>query len=331
MALRHPAIDRSSGKSGLRSKSVAPVAPAPTLDLSLLHARPVKVGKLEHVHLCLVGCGGSGSWLAPAVARTARQLREHGVAVGVTFVDPDIVESANTFRQNFSEGEIGRSKAETLAMRFSAAWGLEIHARPELFRSSMVREDHASSLTVLLGCVDNAAGRRAMAEALDRGEGWSGGAETAPSRRWWLDCGNSRTSGQVLIGSTRKPERLLRAFYLPDRCSALPAPCLQHPELLTPKPEELGPGETGLSCAEMAARNAQSLTVNQMVAAIAADYLNGLVLSQSLTAFATYFDLAAKAMRSKYVTPEALAAFAIAPKKKGGWETRRRVTAPTSR
>ncbi len=125
-----------------------------------------------------------------------------------------------------------------------------------------------------------------------------------------LPYGNSRRSGQVLIGSTLRPERLKRAFPLPDRCGALPAPSLQHPELLLPKPEELSPAETGLSCEEMVARNAQSLIVNQMIAAISADYLVQLVLSQSLIAYATYFDLATMSMRSRYITPEALAAFA---------------------
>ena len=112
----------------------------------------------------------------------------------------------------------------------------------------------------------------------------------------------------MLIGSTLKAERLKRAFPLSDRCGALP-PSLQHPELLVPKPEELSPAETGLSCEEMAARNAQSLIVNQMIAAIGADYLVQLVLSRSLIAYATYFDLATMSMRSKYISPEALVAF----------------------
>jgi hypothetical protein len=59
----------------------------------------------------------------------------------------------------------------------------------------------------------------------------------------------------------------------------------------------------------MATRNAQSLIVNQMIAAIGADYLVQLVLSQSLISYATYFDLATMSMRSKFITPEALAAF----------------------
>ena len=309
-------------KSVRNKAPIKKTAPAPSLqpiDTSVWKAIPVKVGHLERVHLCLVGVGGSGSWLAPAVARTALQLHEQGVETQVTLVDPDSIERSNIFRQNFSAAEIGRNKAESLAMRLSAAWGLEIHAQPVPFRSSMVSEVYGR-FTVVIGCVDNAAARQTMAETVDQGGWWDTRREAEPARHWWLDLGNSRRSGQVLIGSTLRPERLKRAFPLPDRCGALPAPRLQHPELLIPKPEELNSAETGLSCEEMAARNAQSLIVNQMIAAIGADYLVQLVLSQSLIAYATYFDLATMSMRSKYVTPEALEVFAT-PRRKSRKKT----------
>jgi hypothetical protein len=62
----------------------------------------------------------------------------------------------------------------------------------------------------------------------------------------------------------------------------------------------------------MAARNAQSLTVNQMAASIAADYLTGLLLSHDLRCYATYFELASKSVRSKHITPKAISEFSLA-------------------
>ena len=302
----------------------APPVPAPAIDLSLNQARPVMVGVTRALQLILVGCGGSGSWLAPAVVRIAKQYTLQGGDVDVLFVDPDIVEPANTVRQNFCQAEVGRYKAETLAMRYGAAWGLTIDMVAAPFDRQLITGMDDQTVAVLIGCVDNAAARKSIHAAFasrlkaDDGSIWS-------SRLWWLDCGNSRTSGQVLLGSTLSSLSLSRAFVLPDRCNALPAPSLQHPELLIPRPEELDPADTGLSCEEMAARNAQSLTVNQMVAAVAADYLVGLVLSRSLKAYATYFELAAHAMRSKYITPDAIARFvAKAPSKR----PRQRAPAP---
>lgn len=291
----------------------APPAPAPGMDISYSQARPIMVGLAQTLRLILIGCGGTGSWLASAVVRIARQYALQGGQVSVLFVDPDIVEPANTVRQNFCPAEVGRYKAETLAMRYGAAWALTVGMVAAPFDPQLVTHIDDQMVAVLIGCVDNAAARKsihaAFASRLKADD-----ASDIPSRLWWLDAGNSLTSGQVLLGSTLSSHCLSRAFVLPDRCNALPAPSLQHPELLISRPEELDPADTGLSCEEMAARNAQSLTVNQMVAAVAADYLVGLVLSHSLKAYATYFELAAQAMRSKYITPEALARFAAAEK-----------------
>ncbi len=280
----------------------------PELDLSFAFSKPVRVGAFSHAHLCLVGCGGTGSWLAPAVARVARVLQEQGVVTRVTFVDPDSVEHGNIYRQNFCAAEVGRNKAETLAVRYGQAWGLEIHARPRQFQARELNTRagwRERQVTVLVGAVDNAAARQELAAALRP-------CRPDDESVWWLDCGNGKTSGQVLLGSTFESQALAKAFILPDRCHALPAPTLQHPELLTARPEELDPELTGLSCEELAARNAQSLTANQMMAALAADYLSGLLLTRELRTYATYMDLHAKAMKSKPITPEALAPFVTA-------------------
>src|ERR1700730_4505196 len=50
---------------------------------------------------------------------------------------------------------------------------------------------------------------------------------------WWLDLGNSASSGQLYLGNALRAEALRGTF---DRetgiCRALPAPCIQAPELL---------------------------------------------------------------------------------------------------
>jgi PRTRC genetic system ThiF family protein len=210
-------------------------------------------------------------------------------------VDPDVVEAKNVFRQNFCDAEVGRRKAETLMQRFSAAWGVPVAAVAAPFEfGALMRE--GPGLTVLVGCVDNAAARQALHQAL-REHG-----DTAYV--WWLDCGNSYTDGQVVLGSAPNLARLGSAFRIPTVCAQLPSPVLVHPNLLVAKAEELS--DAGLSCEEILARNAQSLTVNQQVAAVAGHYLVELLLTGALKRFATYFDLASGSMRSNYITPEAL-------------------------
>ncbi len=268
----------------------------PGLDLSYLNATPVLLRRTRRMRFVLAGCGGSGSWLAPSIVRLARVLREAGRDVTVTFVDPDTVEAANVPRQNFCDAEIGCPKATALATRYGAAWGLEIKAVVGRFDPNAVAVSY-NEIVILMGCVDNAAARQSLAAALRH-------STDSPSV-WWLDCGNARESGQVLVGSASSVEALQGAFRLPSVCAALPSPALQHPELLTPLPEEVD--GSNLSCEQIALANAQSLMVNQRVAAEAADFLLRLTVG-GLRRFATYFDLNSGSARSKYTTPVAVAA-----------------------
>jgi len=262
--------------------------------LSYAKAAKLMLPVYERLRLILVGCGGTGSWLAPSIARIARLHRDQGREVEVTFFDHDGVEPKNIPRQHFCEAELGRNKATSLAARYSAAWGVEIAAVPKRFKASAVELDN-DALTILVGCVDNAAARQEIAKRL----AWLGPPV------WWLDCGNDESSGQVIAGSAVEATELVGGFTPSCKiCKALPAPSLVAPDLLEPRPEELSTSK--MSCAEIQMANAQSLAVNQMVAAIATDYLLGLV-NGGLRRFATFFDLLSGSMRSRYITPEEVA------------------------
>lgn len=264
------------------------------LDLSYARAATLMLPVYDRLRLVLVGCGGTGSWLAPSVARIARLQRDQGREVEVVFYDHDSVESKNIPRQNFCDAELGRNKAVTLAARFSAAWGVEIVAVPKRFTGASAQIDHRA-LMILIGCVDNAAARREIA----------GRVRPSMEHVWWLDCGNDESSGQVIVGSMPEAELLASAFTPSCKiCKKLPAPSLVAPDLLEPKPEELL--ESKLSCAEIQVANAQSLAVNQMVAAVATDYLLRLV-NGGLKRYGTWFDLGSGSMRSKYITAEEVA------------------------
>jgi PRTRC genetic system ThiF family protein len=273
------------------------------LDLSYARAATLLLPAHDRLRLVLVGCGGTGSWLAPSVARIARILRDQNRQVEVLFYDHDTVEPKNIPRQNFCEAELGRNKAVTLAARFSAAWGVEISAVPTKFTARALGANQYGTLTIFLGCVDNAAARKEISVRLERNSlGFSG---DDLGFRWWLDCGNGESSGQVIVGSAVEPKGLAAAFTSSCKiCKALPAPAIVAPDLLQARPEELLAEK--LSCAEIQLANTQSLAVNQQVAAIATDYLLRL-LGGSLKKFATYFDLESGSARSRYITVEEVA------------------------
>ena len=205
------------------------------LDLSFIQARPIVTRSWAKLSIVLVGCGGTGSWLAPHLARVAYVLAQEGRAVSLTFIDPDHVESKNIPRQHFSQAELGANKARALALRYGAAW-LQIVARAEPFKGEHLVAGGRSDkdLTLLVGCVDNAQARKAIAHAL-QGQNTFAGRDHVHSA-WWLDCGNSRDGGQVLLGCASNLRELEGAFE--PTCRALPSPALQRPELLHPLPEE---------------------------------------------------------------------------------------------
>lgn len=275
--------------------------PAASFDLSYVNAVPVLLRDAEELRLYLVGCGGTGSWLAPDIARLAVEYRARWRHIRVTFVDPDTVEPVNIPRQNFCQAEVGAGKAETLAARYGAAWGLEIAAVAKRFQPSLVDAPWRAA-AIIIGCVDNAAARKSIASVMDRNS-------PTPSV-WWLDCGNTVQSGQVLLGSAPTLRELTGAFVVPTFCSALPSPALQHPELLKPLPEELKGAR--MSCAEIAAANRQALTVNKQVAAHAAAMLSQF-LAGELRYFALYFDQASGTARSRYITPDNVQAIVRKP------------------
>jgi PRTRC genetic system ThiF family protein len=272
------------------------------LNTEILDARPVTLRAWTTLDLILVGCGGTGSWLAPHLARFAALLGEGGKRVRLTFCDPDTVEPVNLARQHFCRAEVGAPKAATLARRYGTAWGLDIAARMARFSPDVLPRIYDQPI-LLVGCVDNAAARRALADGCrERNAALSRGA---PPTVWWLDCGNHAQAGQVLLGTTLHPADLQPAFEPAALCRMLPSPALQHPELLEARPEEVSAPR--LSCAELALANAQSLTINQAVAAVAADYVLRLLVTGDLRRFATYLDLPSGVQTSRYTTPAAVA------------------------
>jgi len=234
-------------------------------------------------NIALVGCGGTGSWLAPHIARLVKIAQEkQGRKIETMFCDPDVVLEKNCYRQNFSYSEIGANKAEALAFRLNAAWGLEI----KTFSGPVSNLGY--NYQILVGCVDNAAARRQIAFKADRS--------------WWLDCGNSRDYGQVLLGRGRIDAHE-KPFGLEGLCTWLPSPAKQHPELLEDQPQ-VEENEVGLSCADLALQGLQSLSINARVAAEAADFLFRFLLTGDLRRYAAYISLEGGSSSSKYITDD---------------------------
>lgn len=273
------------------------------MDLSFAKAAVVMPREYTNLRIVQVGAGGTGSFAALAVARLMYELKASGKAVELLIVDPDVVESGNIPRSNFCAAEIGSFKAQSLAKRITLAWGLECHYANESFDAEVHLKQSSGdyrTLTVIVGCVDNHLARREMHRAVEQFQGYQ--SNDAPNI-WWIDGGNGKHSGQVLIGSNTKQLKPAKLFVGTTICRSLPVPSLVHPELLTDQEKETGP-VAPLSCPDRIRLGEQSLNVNQRVAVEIGEMLTATFLTSNLRRFATYFDLETGTSRSLYCTPE---------------------------
>lgn len=250
---------------------------------------PFIVPDAPHITIALVGCGGTGSHIAQTLARLAAHCRDTGgPQLQIAFVDGDTVETKNVGRQLFSAADVGTNKAKALAARFSAVFGLDILAFPYMLTSQRI--NNSGSYGLLVGAVDSAQGRRACATQLNN-FGW----------RIWIDCGNHESSGQVVVG-TALDARAMAGAMGHGLVSKLPTAPLIYPELL-----QDAPIQPRADCAAAMEDNAQSLMVNQMMAAICGQYLYDLIVRRRLMRFRTVVDLDTLTMRSDPITAAALA------------------------
>lgn len=249
--------------------------------------------------VALVGCGGTGSHLAQALARLMSHARDGGAPpIHLTLVDGDTVEPKNVGRQLFGPADVGRNKAQVLAARLSAGLGLVIDAIPRMADGHLMTDlgltQHGRErpYRVLVGAVDGPAGRRVLAHAL--------------RQRWadlWVDCGNHEHDGQVCAGTTLSERELAGAFAIPGLCAAVPAPAFQLPALLADPPAALAP----VDCAAAVQANAQALQINAVIAQVAGQYLAEIALGRRLSVFQTWVDLRGLSMRSLPITARQVA------------------------
>ena len=203
-----------------------------------------QVGR-QFLKVCVVGCGGTGGFVAEGLCRI---LTDN---IMLLLVDHDHVEEHNLVRQNFYKNELGMLKSEALAQRLSAKFSRRIaYITTPISMLELMPE-------IIIGCVDNGLARRDIADKVIKRYA---SLDNAP-HGWWVDAGNGRNFGQVLIGNCPS-EHIKKSFETKTEvCFALPLPTEQRPDLLMELP-------AALPCAEAVARDEQSSTINQCMGAL---------------------------------------------------------------
>lgn len=145
----------------------------------------------HRVSIILVGCGGTGTQVLAGLARLNHALVKLGhPGLHVTLFDDDIISDSNVGRQQFSESDIGQFKAAVAMSRVNRFYGLD-------WKSNCSKFLNQETANILITCVDAAKTRIDIAKSLKTkrlGEPYN-------HTFYWLDFGNLRATGQVVLGT----------------------------------------------------------------------------------------------------------------------------------
>lgn len=255
-----------------RRKEKAPDSAPP----SRKHVLPADYLTRGPLRVALVGVGGTGSEVMTGLTHLHLALRALDYpGLQVFAFDDDTVSPANLVRQRYHPADLGRNKAEVLVTRVNLACNLAWTAIPQKFSGDRARQPW----DLVISCVDSRAARRSLHAAA-----FGNGLYTW---RYWLDCGNDLTTGQVVLGTPRQAGKELKR--------ALPCATELHPELMdTALPEDDTP-----SCSAIEALSRQDLFVGRMVATHALDLLWQLFRHGSVAHHARYFELRSAVLASR--------------------------------
>ena len=234
------------------------------------NSKTLEISNPQYVpNVIVVGCGGTGGFVAEGLARMLSPR------INLVLIDMDVVEERNLNRQSFTMADVGLFKSEALAKRLAGKY-----QRPVQY--SMLPVGAATLPSgIVVGCLDNGPGRQAIADHLNKFQ-------------WWVDSGNDRNYGQVLIGNSRVEE--LRPAFIGSLCTKLPLPIIQQPALLAQVPRQR-------SCTEAVAMDDQSPTINQAMAALVLEVVRR-IIEGTCPWEALYLDLEAGTLAPTMATPE---------------------------
>ena len=233
----------------------------------------MKYSKTAPVKIIVLGAGGTGGYVIPHLYRIGYAAQR---SMRIIVCDGDVVEEKNLIRQNFVHQDIGRNKAQVLAERYSAAFGIECEYIPrfiewetELLKlitpDFYINRRHNISETqrvILLGCVDNNKSRQICHSAFYKQKDLI-----------YIDSGNGEHTGQVVCGVRQSG----RTTYKPV--------CSLFPDML--KTEDQFPSE--LSCAQRSISAPQSVTANLTAATALVSFLYDLLICGDLhTRYVTF-------------------------------------------
>jgi len=231
------------------------------------------------ITISLIGAGGNGSLMLARLARMDHALCQTGhPGLHVRAFDGDIVEPMNIGRQLFTPHDLGQNKVVNALTKINQAFGLQWEGIP---MNAMTFGDDIKS-NIIVTCVDNAKYRTALSLALQ----YPHKGSEYRTMFYWMDIGNSRDTGQFVLGSLFEEERKLDDGSME---------CVGKLKTITDLFPNLEKHDTesqqGRGCAYADRLMEQSLYINDVLAAHASDCLFRLLSHRQLSVHGGFVNL----------------------------------------
>ncbi|MCX2429865.1 PRTRC system ThiF family protein [Pedobacter sp. GR22-10] len=212
----------------------------------------------------LIGGGGTGSHMLTALAKMNYSLNHVGhPGLQVNLWDDDVVTQPNVGRQLFAEAEIGLPKSVALINKINRFFGFNWKAKTQRFEKNMQGCPEIQA-NLYISCVDTATARFEIAEILSCFRQRSAINRDAPL--YWLDTGNSQSTGQVILGTIPEIKQPPTKRYKP--VSVLPFITDEFRNLLEATEDQNEP-----SCSTAEALQKQDLFINPHIAILGASLI----------------------------------------------------------
>lgn len=215
----------------------------------------------------LIGAGGTGSQVLTALARINYALIAlHHPGLIVRVFDDDKITAANLGRQLFTTEEVGLYKSVALINRINRFFGTNWKAITEQYNKETITSNpKLATGAITISCVDTVRARFEVADILTQS------CKTVRYFRdeplYWMDFGNSRYTGQVLLSTVGIIKQPKSKRFIPT--SVLPMITTEFKELLL----QSGHNDNTPSCSLAEALTQQDLFINSSLANIGASLL----------------------------------------------------------
>jgi PRTRC genetic system ThiF family protein len=213
----------------------------------------------------LIGAGGTGGQVLTALARMNHALIALGHAgLFVRVFDNDTVNAAILGRQLFTTAELGLYKSVALINRINRFFGTNWRAETTRYDKASLKDNDLASATITISCVDTVDARYEIANILKQLANKYGGRNRV---QYWMDFGNSRSTGQVILSTLENIKQPNSELYQP--VESLPLLTDEFKELLS------GAEQTDKtpSCSLAEALTKQDLFINSALANCGASLL----------------------------------------------------------